>query len=78
MLSQKLAELRIGGSSSVRYDPNTGQIHHHLVCERCGLIFDVHPAGVDGLTLPRHERFGADLPMDALTGASVDRTSAAH
>jgi Fe2+ or Zn2+ uptake regulation protein len=54
----EVAEVRIAGSSSVRYDPNTRQVHHHLVCRGCGLIFDVHPTGVDNLVLARHERFG--------------------
>jgi Fe2+ or Zn2+ uptake regulation protein len=26
-----------------RYDPNVGQVHHHLVCEGCGAIRDVEP-----------------------------------
>ena len=45
---------------SVRYDPKPGP-HHHLVCDSCGLIFDVEPAGTDGLSLPRSERFGMTI-----------------
>jgi Fur family transcriptional regulator, stress-responsive regulator len=54
----QLAEVRITGSPSVRYDPNVGTVHHHLVCDGCGLIYDVHPTGVEALALPRHERYG--------------------
>ena len=28
-----------------RYDPNVAAAHHHLVCEVCGAIRDVAPAG---------------------------------
>lgn len=53
----EIGEVR-GIGSSVRYDPNVHQRHHHLVCERCGLIMDVQPAGTDGLRLPPSERHG--------------------
>ena len=43
---------------STRYDPKTGPDHHHLVCKSCGVIFDIEPLGVDGLSLPLDGRFG--------------------
>ena len=30
------------GTGSARFDPNVEAIHHHLVCESCGLVRDVH------------------------------------
>jgi Fe2+ or Zn2+ uptake regulation protein len=29
------------GTGATRVDPNTGEPHHHLVCERCGKVRDV-------------------------------------
>jgi Fur family transcriptional regulator, stress-responsive regulator len=39
-----------------RYDPNAGQRHQHLICERCGTVRDVIPRGA--VTLPERERHG--------------------
>ncbi len=36
----ELLELALDGRSK-RYDPNVEPRHHHLVCDRCGLVFDV-------------------------------------
>lgn len=41
-----------------RYDPKTGPDHHHLLCDRCGLTYDVEPLGVAGSSLPRAQRYG--------------------
>jgi Fur family transcriptional regulator, stress-responsive regulator len=41
-----------------RYDPNTGEHHQHLVCDRCGSTWDVRPRGEHGLSLPEAERKG--------------------
>ncbi len=41
-----------------RYDPNASDPHHHLICQRCGLIRDVHPTGQGHLSLPSRERYG--------------------
>lgn len=46
------------GAGPTRYDPNTKDGHHHLVCLKCGELRDVHPEGLDTLELPRSERFG--------------------
>jgi Fur family transcriptional regulator, stress-responsive regulator len=41
-----------------RYDPNTGEHHQHLVCDRCGSTWDVRPRGEHGLSVPEAERNG--------------------
>jgi Fur family ferric uptake transcriptional regulator len=46
------------GGGPTRYDPNTKNGHHHLVCLKCGELRDVHPQGLDTLELPRSKRFG--------------------
>jgi Fur family transcriptional regulator, stress-responsive regulator len=53
----EISELRLSDGSA-RYDPKTGPDHHHLVCRSCGRIFDVEPAGVDGVALPADQRHG--------------------
>jgi Fur family ferric uptake transcriptional regulator len=53
----EVAEVR-APRSSVRYDPNARQQHHHLVCERCGRIRDVRPSGMDDLRLSDADRSG--------------------
>jgi Fur family ferric uptake transcriptional regulator len=45
----------------VRYDPNVGSAHHHLVCVGCGSLFDVRPSGLDHLRLRPAERHGFDV-----------------
>jgi Fe2+ or Zn2+ uptake regulation protein len=44
-----------------RYDPNASDPHHHLICQRCGLLRDVHPKGQGHLSLPSGERHGFDV-----------------
>jgi Fur family transcriptional regulator, stress-responsive regulator len=46
-------------SGPKRYDPETVERHHHLVCESCGMTRDVHPAGEARLSLsaPERDRF---------------------
>jgi Fur family ferric uptake transcriptional regulator len=46
------------GGGPTRYDPNTQDGHHHLVCLKCGDLRDVHPQGLEALELPRLQRFG--------------------
>ncbi|SFD47651.1 Fur family transcriptional regulator [Streptomyces aidingensis] len=54
-----------------RYDPNAHHPHQHLVCSRCGIIRDVHPAG-DPLTgLPAAERFGFTVTEVEITYRGV-------
>jgi Fur family ferric uptake transcriptional regulator len=53
-------EVRVRGTAS-QYDPNVGDDHHHLVCRACGMVYDVHPEGLDGLRLARAERHGFSL-----------------
>ncbi len=43
------------GTGTTRFDPNVEDVHHHLVCRRCGKVRDLHadysrlavPAGAD-------------------------------
>ena len=43
------------GTGSARFDPNVEERHHHLVCDSCGMVRDLHvdladslgPAGFD-------------------------------
>jgi Fe2+ or Zn2+ uptake regulation protein len=44
------------GPGSARFDPN-GEPHHHLVCDGCGKVFDVHADAGDVHVHPR-ERHG--------------------
>ena len=30
------------GTGSARFDPNVEETHHHLVCDGCGLVRDLH------------------------------------
>jgi Fur family ferric uptake transcriptional regulator len=53
----EIGEIRLSDGTT-RYDPKIGPDHHHLVCDQCGLTFDVEPRGVDGLSLPRAQRYG--------------------
>ena len=53
----EISEIHLADGTA-RYDPKTGPDHHHLLCDRCGLTFDVEPTGVDGLSLPRAQRYG--------------------
>jgi Fur family ferric uptake transcriptional regulator len=46
------------GGGPTRYDPNTQDGHHHLVCLNCGDLRDVHPQGLDALALSRSQRYG--------------------
>ncbi len=46
------------GGGPTRYDPNTEDDHHHLLCLNCGDLRDVHPHGLDALEVPRSQRFG--------------------
>ena len=53
----EISEIRLSDGTT-RYDPKIGPDHHHLVCDGCGLTFDVDPMGVGGLALPPDQRFG--------------------
>ena len=53
----EIREVAIGGRAR-RYDPNVDTTHQHLVCERCGMIRDVHPEGEDQLRIAKGGRYG--------------------
>jgi Fur family ferric uptake transcriptional regulator len=59
----EISEIRLADGTA-RYDPKVGPGHHHLLCEGCGLTFDVEPLGVDGLSLPPAQRYG--MTVDSL------------
>ncbi len=59
----EISELRLADGTA-RYDPKVGPDHHHLVCDGCGLTFDVEPLGVESLSLPRAQRYG--MTIDSL------------
>ncbi|MGY0067294.1 Fur family transcriptional regulator [Streptomyces sp. QTS137] len=52
---------------ATRYDPNAHRPHHHLLCDRCGTIRDVHPTGDALSALPESERFGYTVSDVELT-----------
>ena len=41
----EISEIRLSDGTA-RYDPKTGPDHHHLLCDGCGLTYDVEPLGV--------------------------------
>ncbi len=55
-MGEVLSVTAAGGPA--RYDPNVEEHHHHLVCDRCGQLYDVRPRGVEGLRLSTAERRG--------------------
>lgn len=57
----EVGELHVAGRSR-KYDPNVADRHHHVLCEVCGIVQDVHlhasdeprvPAMIDGFELRR-------------------------
>jgi Fur family ferric uptake transcriptional regulator len=59
-----------------RYDPNAGTPHHHLVCERCGKIVDVHPEGLAALTL--HPEDQGDCKIESIEVTFRGRCASCH
>ncbi|HTZ09324.1 MAG TPA: transcriptional repressor [Acidimicrobiales bacterium] len=53
------------GTGTARFDPNVDEVHHHLVCHRCGKVRDLH-ADFSAVTVPP----GADQGF-TVTGAEV-------
>ena len=45
------------GTGSVRVDPNVEALHHHLICNRCGMVRDV-VVDVTSLALPARRCHG--------------------
>lgn len=60
-----------GDGRAKRYDPNADVDHQHLVCDRCGAIYDVTPAGTDTLRLRTAERHGFQLTGVEITFRGV-------
>jgi Fe2+ or Zn2+ uptake regulation protein len=53
----ELLEVTIGGRAKL-YDPKAHEPHQHLICNRCGLVRDVHMRNEATLTLAAAERHG--------------------
>ncbi|MFP4383509.1 MAG: Fur family transcriptional regulator [Spirochaetia bacterium] len=51
----EVGEVQFGAGSTI-YDPNSPTPHHHLVCTRCGKVYDVMPKGLDQLELPKSQK----------------------
>ena len=49
------------GEGPRRYDPNTTSLHHYLYCVDCGALRDVHPEGIDRLSLSKEQQHGFEL-----------------
>ena len=47
------------GTGSARFDPNTDP-HHHLVCNECGRVEDLH-ADFPGVTVPEGNEHGFEV-----------------
>ncbi len=52
----EVRELTVNGRSK-RYDPNVEPLHHHLVCDDCGALFDV-AHDLDAPPLPTADHHG--------------------
>ena len=48
------------GTGTTRFDPNVEDVHHHLVCESCGKVRDLH-ADFTHLTVPEDADEGFEL-----------------
>jgi Fur family ferric uptake transcriptional regulator len=71
----EVSEIHLADGSA-RYDPKVAPDHHHLVCEGCGLTFDVEPVGVSALSLPPAQRFG--MTVDSVEVDAPGRRSSAR
>jgi Fe2+ or Zn2+ uptake regulation protein len=48
------------GTGTTRFDPNVEDVHHHLVCESCGKVRDLH-ADFSHVTVPKGSDDGFQL-----------------
>src|SRR5262245_30597784 len=65
------------GTGSHRFDPNLDP-HHHLVCDRCGTVIDVH-ADLDPRALPEEGTEGFEITSTEIVfrGVCADCAQAA-
>ena len=61
----EITQLDLGTGAS-RFDPNVEDRHHHLVCERCGKVRDLH-ADFGELEVPALDRQGFRLGSPDIT-----------
>lgn len=73
------------GTGSARFDPNL-EVHHHLVCDRCGRVIDVE-LDASTVTVPDADRHGFSIEATQIVfrgtcadcGATVpDRSTLPH
>jgi Fe2+ or Zn2+ uptake regulation protein len=78
----ELLQLELG-TGSARFDPNLDP-HHHLVCDRCGKVIDVHvdsstvrvpSSGRQGFSIESTEIVFRGVCADCAPLATTDRTS---
>ena len=62
----EVLELNLDGRSK-RYDPNVEHDHHHLICDGCGAMKDVHTVGDPLDWLPGDERHGFTVTEASIT-----------
>ena len=48
------------GTGTTRFDPNVEDVHHHLVCNRCGKVRDLH-ADFGHLSVPAGDEDGFEV-----------------
>ncbi len=70
----EVLELNLDGRSK-RYDPNVAKEHHHLVCDQCGLVFDVQ-FEVEALALAAGEKHGMSIRRSEIVHHGTCRTCA--
>lgn len=58
----------VEGLGAVRYDPNLDPGHHHFRCRGCGGLYDVHPEGVENLSLLEDKGFIVDRKVVLFEG----------
>ena len=74
----EIAQLDLGTGAS-RFDPNVEDPHHHLVCQRCGKVRDLH-ADFGELEVPAVARQGFRLGSPEITfrGLCADCTTSSN
>ena len=73
----EIMEITVDGGAK-RYDPNIGEHHQHMVCDRCASTWDVTPRGERGLALSDSERRGFAVRKVQIIFRGVCPDCAAH
>lgn len=56
----EVLELAADGKAK-RYDPNAADGHQHLVCSRCGVLYDVPSPDLSTIAIPKSHRRGFEI-----------------